>query len=111
MSSNNNPSNQGSYYSSSTSYSSYSSTSNGQTTSYTEHHRTNPQGTTVTRESREPGQAPVQERIHVPASGSGAIEGTSGADRNRIEDITEEEAAKRYEERIEDEYAKREGGA
>ena len=46
----------------------------------------------------------------MPSSGSGAIE-ASGSERGRIQDVTEEEAAKQYEERMEDEYAKREGGA
>ncbi|KAL9084965.1 MAG: hypothetical protein Q9165_007831 [Trypethelium subeluteriae] len=115
--SSNNTNNTQTYYSSS-SYSSYSSTSNGQTTSYREASRTDPSGTTVARESREPGQAPVQERYHVPTSGSGAIgggpgaRGTGGA-QGRIEEVTEEEkdAGKRYEETMEEEYAKREGGA
>lgn len=100
------------YYSSS-SYSSYSSTSDGQTTSYREATRTDPSGTSVARESREPGQAPVQERYHVPTSGSGTIEGgATGNTRGRIEDVTDEtEADKQYRERMEDEYAKREGGA
>ncbi|KAF2233232.1 hypothetical protein EV356DRAFT_577683 [Viridothelium virens] len=110
--SSNNTNNSQTYYSSS-SYSSYSSTSDGQTTSYREATRTDPSGTSVARESREPGQAPVQERYHVPSSGSGAIEGGAGGAQGRIEDVTEEEkdAGKRYEEAMEDEYAKREGGA
>jgi hypothetical protein len=43
------------------------------------------------------------------------IQGTAPTSQMRIEDVTEEEQQKandkKYEERIEDEYAKREGGA
>jgi hypothetical protein len=43
------------------------------------------------------------------------VEGTETADRRRIEDVTDQEEQKendrKYEERMEDEYAKREGGA
>ena len=99
------------YYSSS-SYSSYSTASNGQTTSYSETTRTDPSGTTVARESREPNQPAVWENYHVPASNStgSAIQ---GGERGRITDVTDEEqeAARQYEERMKDEYAKREGGA
>ncbi|KAI9693452.1 MAG: hypothetical protein M1820_009245 [Bogoriella megaspora] len=93
---------------------SYSSTSNGETTSYREATHTNPSGTTVQTESREPGQPAIQERYTVPSSGTGAAVEGAGA-RGRIEDVTDEEAQKardkEYEERMEGEYAKREGGA
>lgn len=43
------------------------------------------------------------------------VEGAGSADQRRIQDVTDEEEQKKndrlYEERMEDEYAKREGGA
>ena len=50
-------------------------------------------------------------------SNGGSGSGSAGADRmigtgnNRVEDVTESEADKLYRERMEEEYAKREGGA
>lgn len=96
---------------SSTSYSSFtsSSTSNGQTTGqrYEQHSSSNPNGTTVHTTSQNLGEAPVRQTTQYDATGRQLEGNTSGA--GRIEDVTD--ADRKYEEAIEDEYAKREGGA
>lgn len=65
--------------------------------------------------TQEPGQAPREERYEIDNSGRRIAEGsTSGSNQGRIQDVTEEEQKENdrlYEERIEEEYAKREGGA
>lgn len=72
-------------------------------------------GTTVNTASQKYGEPVVQEQRQYDAQGRemiGSANGT-GSDR-RIEDVDEEaqrERDRQYEERIEDEYAKREGGA
>lgn len=106
---------------SSTSFTSYSSSSssNGQTTGhrYAEHSQTNPSGTRVQTASQNLGQPVYTETRNYDSSGRPLVEGSStssGANRiegPRVEDISEQEADRRYQERIEDEYAKREGGA
>ncbi|KAJ9658342.1 hypothetical protein H2198_003772 [Neophaeococcomyces mojaviensis] len=111
-------SNQQSSYTSysSTSYTSFSSTNNGQphTQSYSENASYNSRdGGHVERISQETGQPTLSERRDIPVQGR---VGTRNAAGNRIEDVTDKdsEQAKRdkeYEERIEEEYAKREGGA
>ena len=64
------------------------------------------------RTTQEPGEARTKERIEYDANGNriGDIDG-----RGRIEDITDAEREKdeerEYVERMEEEYAKREGGA
>lgn len=87
----------------------FSSSSNGEaakTWRRTESSSSNPQGTTTHKTSEEPGQAPVQETIRYDSSGK-AIENSSNA--GKIEDVTD--ADRQYLERMEDEYAKREGGS
>src|SRR6266481_812722 len=91
----------------STSYSSSFSNVDGRTTSYTESTHSNPSGTTIHRTSQQPGQAPTNETVHLPASGNAKIE-NEGA-RERIKDVTDND--REYEENMENEYAKREGGA
>lgn len=96
----------------SSSYSFSSSSVNGRTTSHSESTYSDPSGTHVHRASQAPGQAPKEERLQYDNSGRKIEDaGTQG----RIEDVTEKEAqAERdgqYEERMDDEYAKREGGA
>jgi len=95
----------------SSSYSFSSSTVNGQTRSRSEATFSDNSGTKVHRSSQEPGQAPREERFQYDNTGKRVEEaGTRG----RIEDVTDKEQAendRRYEERMEDEYAKREGGA
>jgi len=76
----------------------------------------NPGGTTVTTTNQPAGEGVTSETRTYPAGGS--LEGNS---QGRIEDVTDrnggdgrlskEEADRLYEERMEDEYAKREGGA
>ncbi|KAI4950465.1 hypothetical protein J4E91_004348 [Alternaria rosae] len=94
--------------------SSSSTTINGQTTSKSEHTFTDPSGTRVERTHQAPGEAPRVERFETDATGR-QIEDHRHADAKRIQDVTEEEDAKikgrEYEERMQDEYAKREGGA
>ncbi|KAL8695149.1 MAG: hypothetical protein Q9218_000317 [Villophora microphyllina] len=87
---------------------SYSSSSDGSGNTYTEATVTNPSGTTVHRTSQEAGQPAVSETTSLPAGGKQAVDGGVDSGR-RIEDVTD--ADREYEERIEDEYAKREGGA
>lgn len=62
------------------------------------------------RESRETGQPTLTERTEIPVQGQGRLGsgGSAGNDR-RIEDVTDKD--QEYLERMEDEYAKREGGA
>lgn len=94
-----------------TSYSTFQSatySSDGTGNQYTEGTISNPSGTTVHRTSQEAGQPAVSETTRLPAGGAAAVQG--GTDSNRtIEDVTD--ADRQYEERMEDEYAKREGGA
>jgi hypothetical protein len=101
--------NQTSYSSQSYSTSTFTSSSNGdvpQTWRRTESTSSNPQGTTVHRTSETPGQAPTQETLRLDESGK--LVGEQPATTGRIEDISE--ADREYIERMEDEYAKREGG-
>lgn len=79
----------------------------GRTTSYTESTHSNPSGTTIHRTSQQPGQAPTNETVHLPASGNARIE--DGGARERIKDVTDND--REYEENMENEYAKREGAA
>lgn len=93
-------------------FSSTSSTINGQTTSRTQSTVTDNTGTRVHQTSQQPGQPPREERFEVDASGRRLAEGSSSA--GRITDVTDEEQKendRRYEEAMEEEYAKREGGA
>lgn len=93
--------------------SSFSSSINGRTTSHSEHTYSDPSGTKVHRTSQRNGEAPVEERIQYDSSGR-RME-NSGATQGRIQDVTDEENQaerdRQYEEKMEDEYAKREGGA
>ena len=91
--------------------SSYSSYSDSSGTRFEERTSSNPTGTTVQRTTQEAGQPATNETIRYP-SGGGAAAAQQVEELNkqgRIEDVSE--ADKRYEEAIEDEYAKREGGA
>ncbi|KAK4695506.1 hypothetical protein P7C71_g2258, partial [Lecanoromycetidae sp. Uapishka_2] len=91
---------------------SYSSSSDFAGNTYTEATSSNPSGTTIHRTSQEAGQPAVSETTRLPAGGGNAQLG--GMDNNRrIEDVsdTTTDADKAYEEAMEDEYAKREGGA
>ncbi|EXJ80977.1 hypothetical protein A1O3_07265 [Capronia epimyces CBS 606.96] len=85
-------------------------------------------GTSIRRTHEESGRPTVQEETYIPPAG-GRISGTGfesgsrsasasalgGLERGRVEDVTDDaeqaEKDRLYEERIEDEYAKREGGA
>ena len=89
--------------------SSYSSVSDSSGKSYTQASYSNPSGTTIRTISQESGQPAVSETTRLPAATTSAqqVEGTDGS--RKIEDVTD--ADKEYEERMEDEYAKREGGA
>ena len=79
----------------------------GRTTSYTESMHSNPSGTTIHRTSQQPGQAPTNETVHLPASGNAGIE--DGGVKERTEDVTDNN--REYEENMENECTKREGGA
>lgn len=88
-----------------------SSTINGKTTSRSEQTYSNPEGTHIHRSAQDPGQEPVREHVRLDARGNRIGEGGQ----NRIEDVTDKEEQqerdREYEERMEGEYAKREGGA
>ncbi|KAI1208008.1 uncharacterized protein F4807DRAFT_432811 [Annulohypoxylon truncatum] len=109
-----------SYSSSSVSFSS-STTRDGKTTGsrFAEHVASDPSGTTAHFASQRSGEPLHHEHREYDASGrlmssEGRALGDSGVDTGRrIEDVTDEqrENDRLYEERIEDEYAKREGGA
>jgi hypothetical protein len=71
-------------------------------------------GTTVKSSSQNIGEPVVREEKHYDAQGRELLSGTDGAGQNRrIEDVSEEQKQRdrEYEERIDEEYAKREGGA
>ena len=104
----------------SSSFSFSSSTHNGATRSHSLTTHSDPSGTTVHTRSQESGQAPREERTRYDAEGRRVEDaGIKG----RIEDVTEEKSGeeerraeqkggyREYEERMEEEYAKREGGA
>ena len=126
MSSNNRSSSSYSYSYSSTSYSSSSASStdrsgNSYSQRYTQSSTTNPRtGTTIHRTAEETGKPPISETTRIPAgaqiagSGAGGLlsgRGLPDDGARRIEDVTQSERDAEYDERIEDEYAKREGGA
>ncbi|KAI1651920.1 hypothetical protein F4815DRAFT_46831 [Daldinia loculata] len=108
-------------FSSSTMSFSSSTTRNGQTTGsrYAEHTASDPSGTTTHTASQRIGEPLHHERRDYDASGrlvsssDRALNGSGIDPDRRIEDVSDEqrENDKLYEERIEDEYAKREGGA
>ena len=90
----------------STSYSSYMDSAGNHQSQQTS---TNPSGTSTQRITQQAGQPAVTETTRNPTNGSAAREVEGLNARGRIEDVSE--ADKRYEEAIEEEYAKREGGA
>jgi hypothetical protein len=101
---------QSSYLSQSYVSSSFTSSRNGdapQVWRSTESTSSNPEGTTIHRTSEQPGQLATQETLSLDQSGR--MIGQQPATTGRIKDVSDED--KKYEERIEDEYAKREGGA
>jgi len=116
MSSNSNSNSHGYGYSAS-SYSSASfsqSSSNdpeGTTKRFTETMTSNDRdGTRVYRTQEETGKPTLEDRAHIPAGGErGRIEDVSDQDQDQDQDQAERDRL--YEERMEDEYAKREGGA
>lgn len=97
--------------------SSSSSTSNGQTTGHRSVQQTTSDpvnGTTVRTSTQEHGQPAVEQTKHYDPQGRELLEGpgSTGGSR-RIEDVSGSQAERdaEYEERMEEEYAKREGGA
>ena len=69
-------------------------------------------GTSIRRTTQETGKPTLQDETYIPPGGRQiGNEGESG--RRRIEDVSDEqkERDREYEERMEEEYAKREGGA
>lgn len=76
--------------------------------------QTDPSGTTVRSAHQNMGEPIVSEQRQYDTQGRELLSGTDGAGANRrIEDVSDEQKEKdrQYEERIEEEYAKREGGA
>ncbi|GAB7350790.1 hypothetical protein MBLNU459_g1330t2 [Dothideomycetes sp. NU459] len=119
-------SNSSSSFSSSTfsSFSSSSTSSGGRTTGSTHstQSHTTPAGTTVRTSSSNHGEPVVEETRHYDSAGRELLEAPGGNQPSssgqrritdiEVEDVTDEtEADKLYRERMEDEYAKREGGA
>lgn len=93
--------------SSSFSSSSYSSVTDSSGNTYTESVTSNPSGTTIHKTTQRAGEQPTSETTRLPANQNQQVEG--GDSGKRIEDVTD--ADREYEEKMEDEYAKREGGA
>ncbi len=90
--------------------SSYSSITDSSGTTHTESITSNPSGTTIQKTTQRPGELPTTETTRLPANERQQVEGGDRLEAGkRIEDVTD--ADREYEERIEDEYAKREGGA
>ncbi|KAI0906775.1 hypothetical protein F4823DRAFT_605626 [Ustulina deusta] len=92
------------------SFFSSSTSSNGgppQNTAYAERSFTDNGRTTTERMHQLPGKKPVYESSE--QAGSRRVEGGGAESQNRITDVTD--ADRQYQERMEDEYAKREGGA
>lgn len=107
-------------YTASSSFTSSSTSSNGGTRSYSQTTRSDPSGTKVYRTTQEPGQERKEERIQYDPRGNKIDNGGIGEGRGRIEDVTDQEDARadvetekerEYIERMEEEYAKKEGGA
>ena len=117
MSSSNNFTSTSSFSFSSTINSSSSSNHNGETTSYRSTHQTTSDpvnGTTVRTSTQENGQPAVEQTKYYDSQGRELLEGPGGAGGSRqIEDVSGSQAERdaKYEERMEEEYAKREGGA
>ena len=100
--------------------SSTSTTSNGQTTGHRSMQQTTTDptnGTTVQTSTQNVGEPEVRETRHYESQGRELLEGSGGAGASRkIEDVSDSSSSQAerdalYEERMEDEYAKREGGA
>ncbi|KAG6993793.1 hypothetical protein G7Y79_00051g087130 [Physcia stellaris] len=89
--------------------SSYSSVSDSSGNSYSQTSQSNPSGTTIRTTSQNASQPAVSKTTHLPAGATSAQQVEDTGESRRIEDVTDADRA--YEERMEDEYAKREGGA
>jgi hypothetical protein len=94
-----------------------STTINGQTTSQSQQTYSDPTGTKTQHISQNPGQTPRVERYETDNAGR-RVEDARRTDAGRIQDVTEEdeddeqkEKDRLYVERMQEEYAKREGGA
>ncbi|KAJ9606948.1 hypothetical protein H2200_008959 [Cladophialophora chaetospira] len=105
-----------SYSSSSFTTSSYSTSSSenpqGYSKSITQTATSNDRdGTNIRRTTEETGKPTLQDETYIPPGGRQI--GSSQNSAGRIEDVSDEqkERDREYEERMEDEYAKREGGA
>ncbi len=87
----------------------YSSSSDSSGNRYEEHTSSNPSGTTIHRTTQESGKPAVSETTRIPTGGAAARQVEGFDSQGRIEDVSDKD--KLYEENIEDEYAKKEGGA
>lgn len=103
-------------FSSSSSSSATSNNGQTQTTGHRSVHQshTSPDGTrTVQSTTQKIGEPAVRQTQTYDASGR-ELSGSGSGSSRRVQDVSDEEQAKRdaeYEERMEEEYAKREGGA
>ncbi len=70
-------------------------------------------GTSIRRTTEETGKPTLQDETYIPPGGGRQVGGGGESGRGRIGDVSDEqkERDREYEERMEDEYAKREGGA
>ena len=87
--------------------SSYSSVTDSDGNSYTQSSHSNPSGTAIQTTSKAAGQPAVSETTRLPAVSRGTQHVKGPAGLPRIEDVTDQD----HDERMEDDYAKREGGA
>lgn len=100
---------------------SYSSNNNGQRSgqAYRKEAHSTPQGTSTRTTTQNLGEPTVQETRHYDANGRELLGSGQAANRpaiqqsggGRVEEIEESDADRAYREKMEDEYAKREGGA
>ncbi|KAH6646005.1 hypothetical protein BKA67DRAFT_663875 [Truncatella angustata] len=101
-------------YSFTSSSSSYSSSYNGRQSgqSFQETSQTTPEGTTVRTTTQNLGETPITQTHKYDSQGRELIgDSANGGSSRRVEDVSRKDVNPLYEERIEDEYAKREGGA
>jgi len=74
-------------------------------------------GTTIRRMQQESGKPTVHDESYIPPGGRRVESAPNSGNGRRIEDVTDQDQQsqadrdRQYEERMEDEYAKREGGA
>ena len=89
--------------------STYSSGSDSSGNTYIQTTASDPSGTTIKETSQRAGQPPISHVTNLPARGAAAQPVKGLGSERRIEDVSDRDQT--YEEKMKDEYAKREGGA